>query len=174
MRSTIDEKDTVIYDSNYKNGIREVYDLSSYRLVDIVSRDMLDTIIDSFISKESKEYIEDLYKYYDYYKEDSNKPDRYMKYIIWLDNSEIVAYVILQIYNDGVNFLDLLVITRLYRGHGLAIPIMKYLISKYNVNELSVHRYNKVAIELYKKVEFRFTDKYDSKNSDKDLLFMIR
>ena len=167
-----ESKDSVKWDNNFKD--KETYNLSSYKMLDVSSESTLNGILNNFTTSESKSYIKDLKKYFKWCMDENSKSDRTMKYIMWLDNTELVAYAVIQMFTDGVNYLTPLIISSSYRGHGLSTQIMKYLISKYKVNELTVNRDNKVAIELYKKLGFKFTDKYKDQDNDKNHLFMIR
>lgn len=157
------------YDPNFKSNKK--LNLSSFKMINIKDDKSINDIINNFKSNDSKKYIKELKMYYKWYNSENNKSDRSMEFIIWLNNTELVAYVIIQKFNDGVNYLTPMVISPSFRGHGLSNQIMDILIKDYNVNELTVKSSNTVAINLYKKYGFTFTNKY---KGDKNQLFMIR
>ena len=164
---SINKNDIEKYDPNFKS--KDNLSLSSFKMVNIKDEKTINRITDGFTSNASKKYIKELKMYYRWFTSENNKSDRSMEYIIWLDNNELVAYVLIQKFNDGVNYLTPMVISPTFRGHGLSKQIMDLLIDKYNINELTVDKDNKVAINLYKKYGFTFTNKY---KGDSNQLFM--
>ena len=180
--SYINENNTSLYnEQNTENNDIEKYDpnfksnkklnLSSFKMINIKDDKSINDIINNFKSNDSKKYIKELKMYYKWYNSENNKFDRSMEFIIWLNNTELVAYAIIQKFNDRVNYLTPMVISPSFRGYGLSNQIMDLLIKNYNVNELTVERSNTVAINLYKKYGFTFTNKYKGK---KNQLFMVR
>lgn len=53
-----------------------------------------------------------------------------------------------------------------YRGKGYSHDIMKYCLSHYNINELTVESNNKIAINLYKKYGFKEIKHFDENGKD--------
>ena len=167
------EEGNVKWNDNFK--AKETFNLSLYKVVINPTNEVFDSILNVMTTDESKKYIKELRRYHNWCAEENKKTDRHMEYLIWLDNNNLVAYAIVQKFNDGVSYLTPLVISESYRGHGLSKQIMNLLISKYDVNELTVEKDNKVAIELYKKLGFTFTHKYDKETKgDTKHLYMIR